>query len=252
MTAVHNYTQELCELGNPAAWMEYILKRSGLPGPRGNLELAYAVADAASEPIAEALVASDEICPAENTPEMFVVFCGVVWMGKNSDYHPKYRVIVRKYASDSRWRMREAVPIGLQLWGRQHLNSLMDELDTWVDGNFYEQRALAASLCEPALLKSKLVAIQVLQLLDKITHHIHMSSDRSDESARVLIQGLSYCWSVAAAAHLEEGKILLEKWMRVDDPIIKRIMKENLKKNRLVRLDPVWTADWAVRLSGTN
>jgi hypothetical protein len=37
-----------------------------------------------------------------------------------------------------------------------------------------------------------------------------------------------------------EGKALMEKWMGATDPDIRWIMKENLKKSRLVRMDAAW------------
>ena len=42
------------------------------------------------------------------------------------------------------------------------------------------------------------------------------------------------------AAEPETGKPLLEKWLASPDPVIQKIMRENLKKNRLVRMDPTW------------
>jgi len=40
----------------------------------------------------------------------------------------------------------------------------------------------------------------------------------------------------------------MEKWLLWDDPDIRWIMKENLKKNRLIRLDPYWTEQWSQKL----
>ncbi len=54
---------------------------------------------------------------------------------------------------------------------------------------------------------------------------------------------LAYCWSVAVAAFPEEGKPLMEKWFDSEDKDIRWMVKENLKKNRLVKMD----ADWVMR-----
>ncbi len=43
MSKLNDYLQKLRELDD---WTPYLLKNSGLPGPRGNLELAQAVAEA--------------------------------------------------------------------------------------------------------------------------------------------------------------------------------------------------------------
>ena len=57
------------------------------------------------------------------------------------------------------------------------------------------------------------------------------------DAFKTLRQGLGYCWSVAVAALPEAGKPLMEKWLASADPDIRWIMRENLKKNRLVRMD---------------
>jgi hypothetical protein len=58
---------------------------------------------------------------------------------------------------------------------------------------------------------------------------------------------LGYCWSVAVVALPEAGKPLMEKWLNSADPDVLWIMRENLRKNRLVKMDPVW-----VRRLSTN
>jgi len=52
---------------------------------------------------------------------------------------------------------------------------------------------------------------------------------------------------VVVAAAPEQGKRLMEKWLASPDPAIQRLMQENLKKNRLVRLDPAWVTKWQDR-----
>jgi hypothetical protein len=49
---------------------------------------------------------------------------------------------------------------------------------------------------------------------------------------------------VAVAALPAEGKPMLERWLNVPDQDIRWILKENLKKNRLVRLDVGWVDRW--------
>ncbi len=58
----------------------------------------------------------------------------------------------------------------------------------------------------------------------------------------MLRKGLGYCWSVAVAALPEPGKARMERWLASDDPDVRWIMRENLKKARLQRLDPEWVA----------
>ncbi|MBA3873794.1 MAG: hypothetical protein H0X30_32070, partial [Anaerolineae bacterium] len=53
-------------------------------------------------------------------------------------------------------------------------------------------------------------------------------------------KGLAYCWSVAVAALPEQGKPLMEKWLASSDKDIRWLMRENLKKDRLKRMDSAW------------
>jgi hypothetical protein len=54
-------------------------------------------------------------------------------------------------------------------------------------------------------------------------------------------KGLAYCWSVAIVAFPDEGKERFEKLLADEDKNIGWIIKENLKKERLKRMDPEWT-----------
>ena len=218
-------------------WVPFLKKNSGLPGPRGNLELAYAVAEEGNENQFNHFLTFHA---EENTPELFVVFCGVVGLGRLAASQPELFNRLREYASDPRWRIREALPTGLQLTGDQAMDLLLREMKIWAKGNWYEKRAAAATLAEPRLLKQPKHARQVLQILDKITASMEVDDDRKDESYKVLRQGMGYCWSVAVAALPDAGKPMMEKWLTSEDKDILWIMKENLKKNRIVKMDADW------------
>jgi hypothetical protein len=51
---------------------------------------------------------------------------------------------------------------------------------------------------------------------------------------------MGYCWHVAVAALPDEGKPATEKWLASQNTDIRWIMKENLKKNRLAKMDAAW------------
>jgi hypothetical protein len=36
----------------------------------------------------------------------------------------------------------------------------------------------------------------------------------------------------------------MEKWLACNDRIIRRVMQENLRKKRLVRMDAAWVEKW--------
>ena len=85
-------------------------------------------------------------------------------------------------------------------------------------------------------------------MLDGITASIAGVEDRKSDEFVALRKGLSYCWSVAVAALPQEGKQTMEKWFASDDKDVIGIMKENLKKNRLTRIDAAWVGKWQARL----
>ena len=132
--------------------------------------------------------------------------------------------------------------MALQRWGDADVEALLRAMAEWSHGTPWEQRAAAAALCEPRLLVKPAHATATLHILDAITASLRQNRERKSESFRVLRKGLGYCWSVAVAAYPEVGKALMERWIGDPDPDIRWIMRENLRKNRLVRMDPTWTA----------
>ena len=234
MSKVEEYRQTLRALRD---WDSFLMENSGLPGPRGNLELAHAVAQEGHQKQFEHFLTYHA---EENTPEVFVFFCGVMGIGKLAASQPELFNRLREYASDPRWRVREAVATGLQLAGDQDMDLLLREMKKWIKGNWYEKRAAAAALAEPRLLKQPKYAKQVLQILDKITATMETDDKSKDGSFKVLRQGMGYCWSVAVAALPEVGKPMMEKWLISEDKDIRWVMKENFKKNRLIKMDAAW------------
>lgn len=223
----------------------YLLKESGLPGPRGNIELAKALAEVGDEPLFKKLLKyTPDIAPV-NTSQEFLAFCGTIGMGKSLlSGDPGAFTILRAQASDPRWRTREGVAMALQMFGLKNMDRLLEEMEKWARGGMLEQRAAAAALCEPVLLHDKAQVARVLTILDMITASLLTVSDRKSDEFKALKKGLSYCWSVAVAANPADGKKLMEKWFSSGDKDIRAIMKENLKKNRLERKDPAWVQKW--------
>jgi hypothetical protein len=224
-------------------WQSYLLENSRLPSPQSNLPLAHAAAREATHEQVEEFLRLDQSHPDQNTPESFVVFCGVIGLGKFAGEDVHARSLLKEFANDDRWRVRESVAMGLQLWGEQNIRQVLDEVQNWAYGTPLEMRATAAGLCEPVLLEDKSVADTTLDILDRITINFMALSNRTAENVRTLRQGLAYCWSVAVVESPEKGKALMEKWIRSQDPDIRWIMKENLKKNRLLKMDAQWVTD---------
>jgi hypothetical protein len=246
MSKVEEYREALRKLDD---WDTFLLRESGLPGPRGNIELGKAVAEEGNEALFRRYLEYDEEMAPTNSPQEFLAFCGVLGLGRLlADGNAELLVPLRRCASDGRWRVREGVAMALQRWGEADMRSLLREMEEWSKGNLLERRAAAAALCEPSLLGNEGDVRQVLKVLDEITASIEGLDDRANEQFRALRKGLGYCWSVAVAALPDEGKRLMEKWFSSGDSDVLWIMKENLRKKRLERVDPEWVGKWQLQL----
>ena len=237
-------------LKNKKDWDTFLLDESGLPGPRGNLELVDAVAQAGDIDRFRRYLAYDADSAPYGSSLEFLPVCGAVGLGRLiAEGQADLLDTLRPYASDPRWRVREGVAIGLQKFGDKDIDGLLLAMEVWVRGNLLERRAVAAAICEPRLLKKKENAKRALHLLDKITEDLTHEQNRRQEDFKVLRKSLAYCWSVAAAADPQDGRILMEKWFLIHDSDVLWIMKENLKKNRLRRLDPSWAVRWEDKMA---
>lgn len=154
----------------------FLLAESGLPGPRGNFELANVAADEGDESTFRRMLAYDPQRAPANSPQEFLAFCGVVGLGKLLA-EGKTQVLkdIRNRASDPRWRVCEAVAMALQRWGRRDMPALLREMVGWSKGGRLEQRPPR-----------------------------------------------------------------MERWIGSKDRDVQWVMKQNLRKNRLTRLDPKW------------
>ena len=238
MSKIEIYRLELQKLDN---WDPYLLENSGLPGRRGNIELGHAVALEGDYELFDRYRTYDNQKAPTNSPYEFLAFCGVLGYGRLIASGDLFLLPeLRQSANDPRWRIREAVAMALQMLGEKDMDVLLDEMGIWCKGNFLEQRAAATGLCEPNLLIDPTYAEKVINILDEITSSIEQLDDRRSEDFRTLRKGLGYCWSVAVTARPDLGKLRFEKWINNDDRDIKWIMRENLKKKRLQRMDEAW------------
>lgn len=219
----------------------FLRAHSGLPGPRGNLELidvASAVSDRAD---LERWAALDAANAPENTPEVFLVCVGIVGLGRLVAAGDRTLLpALRRSSNDPRWRVREAVAMALQAWGDREPEALVDEMEGWAAGSPFEGRAAMAALCEPRLLRDWPMITRTLVILDRLTTSVRDAVDPKATDVRVLRQALGYGWSVAMAADMEVGRPALERWLTDPNPDVRWIVRQNLGKARLEKLAPDW------------
>lgn len=225
-------------------------ENSGLPGPRGNLELAYSFADAVArmplqgwqwEFLLETAVRSATKAP-ENTPGAYVAVCCVLALGSlygTGLPRPRRRsalAAIKAAASDSRWRVREAAAMALQLIGERDLEALKSIVSDWLSGaSALEMRAIAAGLAHPPILSNEEFAGFCLETARSILTSISRmdAKSRKVESFKVLRQGMGYALSVFVSKSPGDGFMLMRKSAAVRDADIAWIVRENLKKKRL-------------------
>lgn len=226
----------------------YLKTYSHLPGPRGNLELAGVFADVVEEFSAGHGVRIWELClgmtqwSAEqapvNSPQEFVPFCGTLGIGvigaRMMGFFDKAIQELRRLSKDPRWRMREAVAMGLQTMLDAKSQETLERLKDWIPtGNPLELRAVAAAVAEPSILKDKAIALVALGWHELIIEQLRRMQGRRTEDFRVLRQALGYTLSVVVARVPEEGFDLIDRWLATDESDLRWIVKSNLKKNRL-------------------
>nr|WP_237728134.1 HEAT repeat domain-containing protein [Cellulomonas sp. APG4] len=206
--------------------------QSGLPGPRGNIELARAVGEEADARTLDALV---------STGDEYLVFCGVVGLGRllGEGAGDDVERLLHGHARDSRWRVREAVAMALQRLGDADPARLLRLCSTWAaDADPLVQRAAVAGICEPRLLRAPDTAAAALDTCARVTTSLAAlpREDRRRPDVRVLRQALGYCWSVAVAADPERGLPAFLALSGSTDPDVVWIVRQNRAKARLARL----------------
>jgi len=259
-------------------WEGYLLCESGLPGPRGNLELAQVVADLGDLELFQYFLTFTPQQAPTNNPAEFLAFCGVVGLGclvaagnegpaprnegpaprnegpapRNEGPAPRnegHLASLRLFAADPRWRIREGVAMALQRIGQADMGKLLLIAEDWSQGGWLEKRAVIAGLAEPALLKQPDHVRRALQIFDQVTESLQLAPDRKNDAYRVLRQGLGYGWSVLVAALPADGIQHLDRWMADPDPDIRWVMRENLKKKRLLKAGPERIYAWREALA---
>ena len=222
----------------------FLRAHSGLPGPRGNLELVQAAADVGDEADFRTWI---DVGSGDDLTDEFLAVCGVVGLGRLlAEGRLQSAEELRAHASDPRWRVREGVAMALQRVGDADVSRLFEIVTGWLADRPYVQRAAVAGVAEPRLLRIPDAAAKAVAVVDRVTQSLAASGERRSEESRTLRQALGYCWSVVIVAAPDVGKPLFERWAANSDPDVRWIVNENLKKSRLLRLD----AGWVTQLRG--
>ncbi len=246
-------------LPDPAKLESYLLKNSGLPGRRANIELAAAFADVfqekgATEAQWKLLVEWARLSPDEastNSRREFLPFCavqalGALYLGSDEKRREEVFAMLRDASRSSRWRTREAAAFAFQRIGEGDFEVLKGLLSTWLDrASLSEWRAIVATLAHPPFFEGEGddggsavgFALEVAGTIMAAVHKLPKTG-RATEEFRVLSKGLGYALSVFAAASPAEGFRFLRKWAGADDNDVKKIVAANIRKARLAKCFP--------------
>jgi hypothetical protein len=207
-------------------------KESRLPGPAVNLSLLKQfINEATAEQTALCLEAWSKN-PDVNAPATFVAMCGIAASGDSE--------IFRKAANSDNWRVREAAVLGLQALGLKDLDSIYSIFESWEHANLLEKRCIAATLCEPDLIKTTERAEQLLGILNEYMELIELAKNVKNEDYKAFKKAMGYCISVVITVNPEKGKDFFEEWMRSPSLEIRWVLSENLKRDRLRKVDSKW------------
>jgi hypothetical protein len=229
----------------------YLCAGSNLPGPRGNLTLAFKFADCFEKESISGdllhLLVSWVNTPAEeaptNSPGEYLPFCGILALGAHYFYADKAvqeltMGQLKTAMNDKRWRVREGAAMGFQKIAEKDFRPVEKHFRMWYpDSNCLEKRAFVAALAHPPILKNEEVARFSLKMSGDILNDI-LSYDnkiRRSEDFTVLSRGLQYALSVFVVDLPEEGFGLLKKYAGLGDPELNKIIRSNLGKSRLAK-----------------
>jgi hypothetical protein len=237
---VNREADYLSELNSTPDQVTFLREHSRLPGPRANLELMQAAADGADERSFREWIA---LGSGDDPTDEFLAVCGLVGLGRLLAEGRRDLVgELYAYASDSRWRVREAVTMALQRVGDADIDRLFRIVGSWAEDRPYVQRAAIAAASEPRLLRTGKASRAAVDLVDQVTANLEGMPERRSDEFRTLRKALAYCWSVVVVANPAYGMPRMERWIDSTDPDVRWIVRENLKKARLARLDSAWVA----------
>lgn len=242
---------DLLSSGDAGDLIAYLAAESSLAGPRTNQDLTeafaraireFAVADREDRRIlwdlcVELACISPEDAPTSEPHESLSV-CGVRGIAAMGPVSPGcVKAALRKLAEsaeDPRWRVRDAVAIGLRDLLARHRDVTVSELNGWVEGGSWSaMQTVAAGVADADLLREPDLAEAALLLHRKIMIRVYTAGERESEDFQALRKTLGCTLSRVVAALPSSGFEYLQQVSTLDDQEIRWIVRENLKDNHL-------------------
>ncbi|WP_248535258.1 hypothetical protein [Methanoculleus sp. 7T] len=263
MTRRNAYIQDIArqlskflETGRAEDLIACLVAESNLPGPRPNHDLARAFADTVREYAAadeedrqvlwnlcvELACVSPEDAPTDD-PHEFLSFCGVCGIAAIGSVASAFTEIalaqLQEASLDPRWRVREAVALGVRELLAARPEETVAELEGWVEsGSWLPMRAAAAGIAGSDLMAEPDLAEVALRLHRKILVRVYTATERQSEAFLALRKALGYTLSRVVAALPGIGFEYLRQLATLDDRDVRWIIRENLERDGLRRQYP--------------
>ncbi|QIM18615.1 HEAT repeat domain-containing protein [Leucobacter coleopterorum] len=177
MSKATAYAEHLAPL-NASARTDFLNTHSGLPGPRGNLELLWGFARVAEHDHVQQLI------PAQDE---YLRSAAALGLGRlaletsSSDYLEQLTAL----AADHSWRVREAVAMAAQLIGDSDGEQFRALVSRWAESpDPLVQRAAVAGVCEPRLLKDPASARLAVSCALESPRLMRSTAEKSDVTTR--------------------------------------------------------------------
>ncbi len=240
MNQIEHYDKTLINI-SPKEWPAFLQAHAYLPDNSINIELAEAFAETATLMDFKRYIGMDHHQAPENSTEEFLTFCSVLGYGVYLSRYFDSGLLseLRARASDPRKHIREAVVRALKYIGRKNMQQLLNYLDNWIDGSPLEQKAAIETLRNPIFLKKQEAALTLLDLLDWATASI-TEEKAWNKDYELLQKELEHAWSMAVTALPAKGKKMMERWLKVDKPVVRSVMHKNLEQQMLKKAEPEW------------
>jgi hypothetical protein len=167
-----------------------------------------------------------------------ITVCGVLGLGRllaegQRDLLPR----LCDLACDPRWRTREGVAMALQRLGDADMAGLLEAMEAWATDTPLVQRAAAAALCEPRLLRDPAHAARVLAMQGFSAFRFQLSAfPRAGSSNSAETQPGSrsvhirtYLASPHRAAQLDDNPVQVA---HIADDLAPRLLRRRLERAR--------------------
>jgi len=249
--AVTHLLTDLLSNGDAGDLLAYLAAEGSLPEPGTDLEPAaefagtvqeFAAADPDDLPLLldlcmELACIAPEDAPTGDPGEFFGI-CGIRGIGAIGSLSPGHAVTALKHlgeaATDPRRRIREAVAMAVRDLLFRQRDTVIPELESWVEGGSWPaMQAAAAGVVEPDLLAEADLAAVALRFHRKILIRIYTAKERHSDAFHALRETLGRTLGVVIAAIPTPGFEYLRQLATLDDQDLRWIVQETLNEDRL-------------------